>query len=73
MLGDFSARINRGDILKQTTGNENSHEITNGDDFSTFKDLIFKSTIFSHRNINKLSGTSPDGNTCKNINHNVVP
>jgi hypothetical protein len=74
MLGDFNAKAGREDIFKPTIGNESSHEISNDNgvrvvNFATSKNLIFKSTMFPHRNINKHTWTSPDGKTHNQTDH----
>jgi hypothetical protein len=59
-------------MFKPTIGNESLHEISNDNgvvNFATFKNLIVKSVIFSHRNIHKYTWTSRDGNTHSQINH----
>ncbi|PNF35562.1 hypothetical protein B7P43_G03720 [Cryptotermes secundus] len=66
LLRDFTAKVGREDIFKQTIGNESLHEISNdnGDrvvNFATSKNLTVKSTMFPHRNFHKFTWTSPDG------------
>jgi hypothetical protein len=56
LLGDFNAKVSRQDIFKPTIGNENFHAISNDNgvrvvNFATSKNLIVKSTMFPHRNI----------------------
>jgi exonuclease III len=68
VLGDFNATISREDIFKPTISNESLHEFSNNNgvrvvNFATSKNLIVKSTMFPHRNINKFTWTSPDGKT----------
>jgi exonuclease III len=68
LLGDFNAKVGREDIFNPTIGNESLHEISNVNGVSvvniaTSKNLIVKSTMFSHRNIHKFTWTSPDGKT----------
>jgi hypothetical protein len=68
LLGNFNAEVGREDIFKQTNGNENSHGISNDNGVTevksaTSKNLIFKSTMFPHRNIDKYTRTFPDGKT----------
>jgi hypothetical protein len=77
LLGDFNAKIGREDIFKLTVGNESVHKISidNGVrvvNFATSKNLIVKSTMFSHRNIRKYNWTSPDGNTHNQIEHILI-
>jgi hypothetical protein len=66
LLGDFNAKVGREDIFKPTIRNETSHEISNDNgvrvvNFATSKNLVVKSTMFSHRSIHKYTWTSPDG------------
>jgi hypothetical protein len=58
LLGDFNARLGRGDIFKLTIGNESLHEDKNDNgfkivNFATSKNLVVKSTMFPRRNIRK--------------------
>jgi hypothetical protein len=60
LLGDISFKVGREDIFKPTTENERLHEIIyhNGVrvvNFATSKNLIWKSTMFSHPNIHKYT------------------
>jgi hypothetical protein len=55
-LGDISAKVGREDVYKPTTGNESLHEISNDNggsvvNFGTSKNLIVKSMMLPHRNI----------------------
>jgi hypothetical protein len=77
LLGDFNAKAGREDIFKPTIGNESLHE--NNDDnkiivvnFTTSKNLIIKSTMFLHLNINKCTWKSPDGKTHNQIDHILI-
>jgi hypothetical protein len=68
LLGDLNAKVGREDIFKPSIGNESLHEISNnnGDrvvNFATSKNLTNKSTMFPHRDIYKVTWTSPDGRT----------
>jgi hypothetical protein len=65
-------KIGKEHISKPTTGNESLHEISNDngvgvEKFATFKNLIFKSTMFPHRNIHNFTWTSPDGKSHNQI------
>jgi hypothetical protein len=76
-LGDLNAKISREDIFKTTIANENLQEISkdNGVRVVTFaktKILIVKSTMFPHPNIHKYTWTSPDGNTCNQVDHILI-
>jgi hypothetical protein len=63
-LGGFNAEVDREDIFKPTIGNESFHEISTKTgvrvvNFATSKNLTVKSTMFPHRNINKVTWTFP--------------
>jgi len=56
LLGDFNGEVERENIFKLTVGNENLRRNGNDDgvrimNFATSKNLVVKSTIFSHRNL----------------------
>jgi hypothetical protein len=77
LLGDFNAKVSREDIFKPTIGNENLHETSNDNgvrvvNFATSKNLTVKSTMFPHRNIHKVTWTSPDGRTHNQIYHILI-
>jgi hypothetical protein len=60
LLGDFNAKEGREDIFKLTIGSESIHEIRNNNgvrvvNFTTSKNIIMKSAMFSHRNIHKFT------------------
>jgi hypothetical protein len=59
-LGDFNAKISRGDIFKPTIGNEISQKNSNDNEvgvviFETSKNLVVKSTMFPHSSIHKYT------------------
>jgi hypothetical protein len=65
-LGDFNAKVGGGGLFKPITGNESLHEVSNDDgvrveNSATSKNIIVKSTTFSHRDIHKHTLTSHDG------------
>jgi hypothetical protein len=77
VLGDFSVKVGKEDILKLTIGNENLHEISNDNgirvlNFATSKNLIVKSTMFPHHNSQEFTWTSPDGKTQNQIDHILI-
>jgi hypothetical protein len=77
LLGDFNAKVATEDIFKPTVGNENSHEVSDDNgvrvvNFSTSKNLVVKSTMFTHRSIHKYTWTSPDGKTHNQIDHILI-
>jgi hypothetical protein len=60
LLGGFSFKVRREDIFKPTIENESLHEINDPNgvrvvNFATSKNLICKSTMFSHPNIHKYT------------------
>jgi hypothetical protein len=76
-LGDFNAKVGRENYFKPTLENESLNEIRNNSgvrvlNFATSKNLVVKSTMFPHRNIHKHTWTSPEGNTCKQIDHVLI-
>ena len=62
-LGDFNEKLGRHCIVKPTIWKEGIHQDCNDNGvriihFATSKNLLVKSTIFSHRNIHKYTWTS---------------
>ena len=56
LLRDFNKKLEREDIFKPTIGNDSLHRDSNNNriritNFATSKNLVFKSTMLSHRNI----------------------
>jgi hypothetical protein len=43
VLGDFSAKVDKGDFSKPTIGDENLHEVSNDNEFSGILCRILKS------------------------------
>jgi len=77
LLGDFNAKVGRENIFKPTIGQESLHQDSNDNEvrlvnFTTSKNLVVKSTMFSHRNIHKHTWTSPDGKTHNQIDHILI-
>jgi hypothetical protein len=77
LLGDFSAIVGREDISNPATRNESLQEIKNDNglrvvNFTTYKNLIVKSTMFPYRNIHKFTCTSPDGKTYNQIGRILI-
>jgi hypothetical protein len=74
ILCDFNTKVGRENTFKPTIRNESLHEISNDNgvrvvNFATTKNLVVKSTMFTHRKIHKYTRTSPEGNTHKQIDH----
>ena len=77
LLGDFNAKVGRENIFKPTIGQESLHQDSNDNGvglvyFVTSKNLVFKSTMFPHRNTHKYTRTSPDGKTHNQIDHELI-
>jgi hypothetical protein len=77
LLGDFNANVGREVIFKPTIWNESLHEISNDNgvrvvSIATSKNFTLKSTMFSHRNIHKVTWKSPDGRKHNQIDHILI-
>jgi len=77
LVGDFNAKVERGNIFKPTIGQEILHQVSNDNgfrlvNFATSKYLLVKSTIFPHRNIRIYTWTSPDGKNHEQIEEGVT-
>jgi hypothetical protein len=77
LLRDLNAKVEREDVFKPIISNESLHETSNDKgvrvvNFATSKNLVVKSTPFSHRNIHKHSWTSPDGVTHNQVDHVLI-
>jgi hypothetical protein len=77
LLENFNAKVGKEDIFKPTIGNEKLQATSkdNGDRLviiATSKNLTVKSTMFPHRNIHKVTRTSPDGRTHNQIDHILI-
>jgi hypothetical protein len=74
LLGDFNAKVGRKNIFKPTIVNESLLEISNDNgvrvvNFAKSKDLVVKSTMFTHCNIHKYNWTFSEGNADNQIDH----
>jgi hypothetical protein len=77
ILLDFDAKVGGEDIFKPTIWNESLHDISNDNgvrvvNFTTSKNLIFKSRMFSNRKNHKFLLTFVDGKTHNQIDHILV-
>ena len=77
LLGNFNAKVGRESIFKPTTGQESLHQDSNDNgvrlvNFATSKNLVVKSTMFSHRNIHNYTWTSPDRKTHNQLDHVLI-
>jgi len=69
--------VGREDIFNPTIGKESLHQYSNDNgvriaNFARSKNLVFKSTVFMHRNIHKYTWTFPDGKTDNQLNHILI-
>jgi len=74
LLGDINAKVGIENIFEPTNGRESLHQDSNDNGvrlvyFATSKNLVDKSTMFPHRNIQKCTSTSPNGKTQNQKNH----
>jgi hypothetical protein len=76
-LGDINEKLGRENSFTPTIGNESLHQVNNDNGvrivkFATSKILVFKNTIFPHRNIQNYTWISTDGKTCNHIGHILI-
>jgi len=74
LQGEFNAKVGRENIFKPTIVQESLHQDSNDNgvrlvNFATSQNLVFKSTMFPHRNIHHYNCTTPDGKTHNQIDH----
>jgi hypothetical protein len=75
LLGDFNVKVGKEDIFEPTSASESLHKISNDNgvvNFTRFKNLTAKSTMFPYCNINKCTWMSPDGKTHNQIERILV-
>jgi hypothetical protein len=76
LFGYFNAKLGREYIFKPPKENESLREIHNDNEVRLAKYVTSKNRInnkiFSHRNIHKYIGTSPDGKTRNQIEYVLV-
>jgi len=77
LLGDFKAKVGRGNIFKPTIGNESLHLNSKDNgvrivNFATSNNIVVQSTMFLHRNIHNYTWNSPVGKTHKQIDHKLI-
>jgi hypothetical protein len=77
LLGDFNANVVRENLFKPTIGNESLHQDSNDNgvrivNFATSKNLVVENTMFQHRNIDKYTWTSTDGQTHNQADHILI-
>lgn len=77
MLGDFNAKIGKELQYMGTIGKHSLHATTNDNggrliDLASSKGMVVSSTFFPHKNIHKMTWTSPDGRTSNQIDHVLI-
>jgi hypothetical protein len=77
LLGDLNVKVGRDNIFKPTIGNGSLHQDSNDNGVrivkcGTSKNLVFKTTMFPHRNIHKCTRNSSDGQTHNQIEHILI-
>jgi hypothetical protein len=77
LLVDLNSKVGRENIFKPTIWNDSLHRNNNDSgvtivNFATSKNLVVKSTMFPHRNIQKYTWTTPDGKAYNQINHILI-
>jgi hypothetical protein len=77
VLGDFNAKVGRESIFRPIVGNESPNQDLNDNgvrivNFSTYKNLVVKSTMFHHRNIHKFTWSSYEGQTYNQIDYVLI-
>ena len=77
LFGHFNAKLGREDIFKPTNENDSLHQDSNDNgvrivNLAASKNLVFRSTMFPHRNIHKYTWTSPDVQTYNQIYHILI-
>ena len=76
-LGDFNAKVGNEESNYPYAGRNGLHEKCNGNgyklvQFAAATDMIIGGTIFTHKNIQKVTWMSPDGDTMNHIDHILI-
>ena len=77
LLGDFNAKVGTNNEGKERVMGKQGCGIINGNgsrlvNFCEDNNLVIGGTIFQHKNIHKLTWTSPDGQTRNQIDHALI-
>ena len=77
LLGEFNAKLGKGDIFKLTIRNGSLHQGSSGTgvrvvNYATSKNLVVKSTMFPDRKFHEYTWTSSDSNTQNQIDHILI-
>jgi hypothetical protein len=77
VLGDFNTKVGKEENNYPYAGRNGLHEEYNGNgyklvQFAATTDMIIGGTIFTHKNIHKVTWRSPDGVTMNQIDHILI-
>lgn len=77
VIGDMNSKIGREERFKHITGGKSLHPETNENgkmviDFAEQNNMVIRSTGFDHKDIHKVTWTSPDHRTRNQIDHVLV-
>ena len=77
VLGDFNAKVGKEESNYRYAGRSGLHEKCNGNgyklvQFAAATDMIIVGTMFTHKNIHKVTWRSPDGDTMNQIDHILI-
>ena len=77
IIGDLNAKIGQEEIHRPIFGKYGFHTLSNDNDirlinFACSKNMVVASTLFSHKDIHKMTWRSPDGQTHNQIDHLLI-
>lgn len=77
VIGDMNAKVGKESAFRPVIGNHSLHEVSNDNgtrlvDFASANNMRIGGTLFPHRNIHKMTWTSPDGITNNQIDHALI-
>jgi hypothetical protein len=71
IAGGLNAKIGRENVYRPITGKYSLHTESN-DNFASLQNTVIGSTMFNHKDINKMTWKSPDGNVFNQIDHLMI-
>jgi endonuclease/exonuclease/phosphatase family metal-dependent hydrolase len=77
IIGDLNAKIDQEEIYGPIIGKYSLHTLSSDNgirlkDFACSKNVVVASTLFSHKDIHKMTWRSPDGQTYNQIDHLLI-